>query len=142
MRLLRIAVVTCMIAWVLLETQASAEPVLRCWLTYAGSTQIIESKIVTDPYGVETTDVGGRFAFKAVVSGIPAIGTTAAQVHYINLYAYFLKGEEQLLISEAKYLPPFETNGETSVFFTGEQHLYAGNLERELIYKCALQETM
>lgn len=105
-----------------------AAPLLRCQVTYAGATQVIETGPVSDPYAVASTDIGGRFRFKAVMVG------SDAQVAYINLYAYLATRRQPVLIHEAKYLPPFK-----AASFTGEQHLYAGPVERELIYNCTLE---
>lgn len=105
-----------------------AAPLLRCQVTYAGATQVIEASPVIDPYAVTSVDIGGRFRFKAVMVG------SDAQVAYINLYAYIATRRQPVLIQEAKYLPPF-----TAVSLTGEQHLYAGPVERELIYRCTLE---
>lgn len=104
-----------------------AAPLLRCQVTYAGTTQVIEARPVSDPYAVASVDIGGRFRFKAVMVG------SDTQLAYINVYAYLATRRQPLLIQEAKYLPPFVAA------LTGEQHLYAGPVERELIYSCALE---
>jgi hypothetical protein len=112
--------------------EAFAGPRLRCEVTYAGRTQVVEAAPVSDPYSVASVDIAGRFRFKAVMMG------NATQLAYINLYAYFVAEDEQpRLIHEGKYLP---TNQWTvvPVALTGTQHLYAGPLERELIYSCTL----
>jgi hypothetical protein len=41
-------------------------------------------------------------------------------------------------VQEAKYLPPFRVTDKPYPL-TGEQHLYAGPVERELIYSCTLE---
>jgi hypothetical protein len=58
-------------------------------------------------------------------------------VDYIKLYAYLDTPRQPLLVQEASYLPPFKA---TSVpyLLTGEQHLFAGPVERELLYRCTL----
>ena len=108
---------------------APADPLLTCEVTYAGLTHTVKARPVSDPYSVPSVDIGGRFWFKAVVVG------QGRQVQRIALYAY-LEGQDQpLLIQAATYLPPFGPwPGGRSL--TGEQHLYAGPLERELIYNC------
>ena len=106
-------------------------PLLRCSVTYAGSTQTIEASPVTDPYPVASVDIGGRFWFKPVVVG------QGSRVDYVKLYAYLDTASQPVLIQEAKYLPPF-SSALAPASLTGEQHLYAGHLERELIYNCTL----
>jgi hypothetical protein len=107
-----------------------AEPLLRCELTYAGSTQTLQTAPVADPYPVQSVDVGGRFRFKAVVVG------AAAQVDYIKLYAYLDGRRQPVLVQQATYLPPFAKGSS----LTGRQFVYAGPVERELQYECTLQE--
>ncbi len=115
----------------LLGQPVAANGLLRCAVTYAGSTQIVESAPVADPYVVPSVDIGGRFWFKPVMVG------QGSRVDYVKLYAYVDTASQPVLIQEAKYLPPFAT-ALPSASLTGEQHLYAGHLERELIYNCAL----
>jgi hypothetical protein len=111
---------------------AQSSPLLHCEVTYGGTTDVIETGPVPDPYPVPSTDIGGRFAFKAVMVG------NGAGVDYIKLYAYFNTQRQPVLIQEAKYLPPFPAFA-TPVDLTGEQHLYAGPAERELVYRCTFQ---
>jgi hypothetical protein len=115
---------------------ALAAPLLHCNVTYAGATQSIEASPVTDPYPVPSVDISGRFRFKAVMVG------NAAQLDRIVLYAYFNAhtdaGTQPTLIQQVKYLPPFKAS--TMPYpLTGEQRLYAGTAERELIYSCTLE---
>lgn len=108
---------------------AQATPLLRCQLTYAGSTQTLETGPVSNPYIVDSVDVGGRFRFKAVMVGVDR------QLAYIKLYAYLETRRQPVLVQQATYLPPFAA-GRT---LTGRQFLYAGEAERELQYDCHLQ---
>ena len=103
-------------------------------LNYAGASQSIEATPVSDPYLVPSVDIGGRFRFKAVMVG------TAVQLDRIVLYAYFDAdaGTQPTLIQQIKYLPPFKASA-TPYPLTGEQRLYAGTAERELIYSCTLE---
>lgn len=107
-------------------------PLLRCAVTYAGSTQTIEATPVADPYPVASVDIGGRFWFKPVMVG------QGGRVDYVKLYAYLDTRQQPLLIHEAIHLPPFLTTP-TPYPLTGTHHLYAGPVERELIYSCTLQ---
>ena len=115
---------------------ALAGPLLRCNVTYAGASQSIEASPVADPYPVPSVDIGGRFRFKAVMVG------SAAQLNLVTLYAYFNAdsdaGTQPMLIQQGKYLPPFKAST-TPYPLTGEQRLYAGMAERELIYSCTLE---
>lgn len=123
---------TLALAGLLLNHAVFAAPLLRCNVTYAGSTQTIEASPVADPYPVASMEIGGRFRFKAVMVG------DAAHVDYIKLYTYLDARRQPLLIQEAKYLPPFKATA-TPAVLTGVQHLYAGPAERELIYSCTLE---
>ena len=120
------------IAVVALSLPAGAAPLLRCQVSYAGTTHVIEASPVADPYPVASVDIGGRFRFKAVMVG------HTARVDRILLYAYLDTRKQPILVQEAKYLPPFQAST-TPYLLTGEQHLYAGPVERELIYSCTLQ---
>ncbi len=105
---------------------------LHCDVTYAGTTHAIDTQPVTDPYPVPSIDIGGRFWFKAVMVG------QNTRVDYVKLYAYIDTRKQPLLIQEAIYLPPFKST--SSLYpLTGQQHLYAGPVERELMYNCTLQ---
>ena len=120
------------LGWVLglffsLWTSAQASPQLSCDVTYAGKTHVLKALPVSDPYSVEAVDIGGRFFFKMVMVG------RAAKVDHILVYAYL----DQEPRPESKYLPPFRVTAQPYLL-TGEQHLYAGPIERELIYRCWL----
>lgn len=117
----------------LMAGAALATPRLHCLVTYAGSTHSVNASPVADVYTVPSVDIGGRFRFKAVMAG------SGAQVDRIALYAYRTDDLPQpLLIHQAKYLPPFARSSQP-LALTGEQRLYAGPLERELIYSCTLE---
>lgn len=118
---------------------AWAVPQLRCDVTYAGATQVVRASPVSDPYGVAAVDIRGRFRFKAVMVG------DGQRIERINLYVYQNTPEQPVLVQQAKYLPPFSAAGSaapgsaTSAALTGQQHVYAGPMQRELIYSCALE---
>lgn len=115
-----------------LSLPALAAPLLRCQVSYAGTTHGVETRPVADPYPVPSVDIGGRFRFKAVMVG------DAARIDYIKLYAYLDASRQPILIQEAKYLPPFQVS--TAPYrLTGEQYLYGGPVERELVYSCTLE---
>jgi hypothetical protein len=110
-----------------------AAPLVRCEVTYAGVSQIVEARLTADPYSVQSADIGGRFWFKPVMVG------TSERIEHITLYAYLGTPRQPVPIAQATYRPPFPRSV-TPWEFTGEQHLYAGPSERELIYRCTLQE--
>ena len=107
---------------------------LHCAVTYAGATQQVLAQPVTDPYPVASADVRGRFRFKPVVVG------SGEQIDHISIYVYQNTAPQPVLIQQAKYLPPYAWPADGSALpLTGQQHLYAGPMERELIYSCALE---
>ncbi len=120
-----------LLATLLYTPALHAAPLLHCEMTYAGSTQTLEAAPVADPYSVQSVDVGGRFWFKAVMVG------KANEVDYIKLYAYLDKRSQPVLVQQATYLPPF-VKGRS---LTGKQFVFAGPVERELQYDCALRES-
>lgn len=119
--------------WTALAAPAHAAPLLRCHVSYAGSTQIVEARPGADPYTVEAVDIGGRFKFKAVVIGRPQA------IDYIKLYAYFQTRRADIPVHQATYLPPFAITAKETAL-TPQNSIYAGDVERELQYRCTLQE--
>ncbi|PIT74243.1 hypothetical protein B9Z31_09950 [Limnohabitans sp. G3-2] len=112
--------------------QAQAQPQLTCQVTYAGATQTVVARPVLDPYPVPSVDIGGRFGFKPIVVG------TAQKIDRIVIYSYLDTPTQPLLVHQVKYLPPFPAS-KTPVPITGQNHVYGGPLERELIYSCRLE---
>jgi len=106
---------------------------LQCALTYAGATQTVLARPVQDPYTVPAVEVRGRFRFKPVLVGTPE------RLERVNLYVYLETETQPVMVQQAKYLPPFDWPAEARALrLTGEQRVYAGPLERELIYDCQL----
>jgi hypothetical protein len=122
------------LAWVSLAAclNATAAPLLRCEVTYAGTTHQVQARVVQDPYPVPSVDIGGRFLFKPVMVG------QGDRVDYIKLYTYLDGRRQPVLLHMAKYLPPFRPTA-VPVPLTGQQYLYGGPVERELIYSCTLE---
>ena len=118
--------------FMLASAPSYATPLLRCMVSYAGSTHIIESGTTQKPYEVTSVDIDGRFRFKAVMVG------AGDRVDYIKLYAYFQTRHNKLPIHQATYLPPFNPSA-APVKLTPLNSLYAGDVERELQYQCSLQ---
>ncbi|MCH8619941.1 hypothetical protein [Undibacterium sp. TS12] len=116
-----------------LSATSHAKPLLRCYVSYAGSVQTIQSLIVQDPYDVKTNDIGERFTFKAVMVG------KEQSIDYVKLYAYFQTRHGDIPIHQATYLPPFKVSPQESPL-TPQNSVYAGAVERELQYRCTLQE--
>lgn len=111
---------------------ARAAPLLRCEVSYAGVVHPVVARPVSDPYAVESVAIGERFAFKAVMVG------TDTKLERIVLYVYAGAPSRLVMIQEAKYLPPYRST-QQPYSLTGEQRLYAGPMERELIYQCTLE---
>ena len=131
----------CLLAATLtLAAPVSAQPLLRCELTYAAKTQILESRISDDPhidaggaYTLESSDVAGRFRVKALMLG------KNGHLDTIKLYAYYETNRQPVLLQEVKYVAPF-TLSSTPYGLTGLNFLYSPPLGRELQYGCALLE--
>jgi hypothetical protein len=104
---------------------------LTCDVTYAGATQEIAVCPTHEPYSHETVNIGHRFLFKAVHVKDQDLSPR------IGIYVYFADKQPPLLIQHVQIRPPYPKlqNGE-SIDLLGEQHLFAGPLERELIYRC------
>lgn len=116
----------------LLAGAAHAAPVLRCEVTYAGTTHLVQATPGADPYTAPSVEIGGRFRFKAVLLG------SERRIEAINLYAYLDARRQPILIHQAKYLPPFRKTV-APYALTGHNYLYASDVERELQYSCTLQ---
>ena len=115
-----------------LNSSCLAQPLLRCYVSYAGAMQLVESRLTTDPYSVVSNDVGERFRFKAVMVG------KQNRIDYIKLYAYFQTRRNDIPVHQASYRPPFKVS-KTETALTPQNSVYAGDVERELQYRCTLQ---
>jgi hypothetical protein len=120
------------LAVLLVGNAVAAEPRLSCQVSYAGTTHTVLAQPVLDPYPVPSVDIGGRFKFKAVVVG------AAQSIDRILLYTYLDVNPHPVLVHQAKYLPPFTADGLAGPF-TGQQFVYGGPQERELMYSCTLR---
>lgn len=107
---------------------------LACEVTYAGQTQRIAVTSTADPYRQEAVNIRDRFRFKAVhVQG----GDVTPR---IGIYVYLDVDPHPLLIQHVTVQPPYPPAGAGArADLVGEQRLYAGRLERELIYRCFLE---
>ena len=110
---------------------AQASPFLRCEVTYAGATQVVHATPVADPYEVAPVDIAERFLFKVVMTA------TRGRLDHVLIYTYLQQDPRPVLLQQAKYFAPFKPS-RRPVLLTGEQHIYGGPIERELIYRCWL----
>lgn len=119
---------------------ATAQPIVRCEITYAAKTQILESRINDDPnidaggaYVNDGSEIADRFRVKAILLG------SGQNLEVIKLYAYYETSRQAILLQEVKYTAPF-TLSTTPYGLTGLNYLYSPPLGRELQYGCALLE--
>lgn len=106
---------------------------LRCFVSYADKTEVINTFPTSSSYDIKPVDIGGRFAFKAVMIG------RFTHIDHIALYAYFQANPKDLPIHEAVYRGPFKLETRPTLI-TPYNHLYAGEVERELKYHCELSK--
>lgn len=119
-------------AWVLAVPSALACP-LSCAVTYAGATQHLTICPTPEPYRAVSVSIGERFRFKALHV------TDSHLSPHISIDVYLETSQHPLLLQHVVIRPPYPVAPHgASVDLLGEQHLYAGPLERELIYRCAL----
>ncbi len=115
------------------EAYANNSPLLRCAVTYAGTTQQIDTPLSSDPYLSKIHDIGGRFSFKAVMIS----NKHNQSIQYIKLYAYLQGREFDIPIHQATYKAPIHVDKSMRAL-TPFIHLYAGEVEREMQYQCFL----
>jgi len=120
------------------NADVSAKPLVRCEVTYAGTTHIIDSIINNNPevdaggaYIAEASDIGGRFRFKTIMLGKNDALTT------IKIYVFYEARRQPVLLQEVKYEAPFSLSKKPHDL-TGMNYLYSPPLGRELQYGCAL----
>ena len=123
---------SCVAVFFFAGVAAHAAPLLRCEVSYAGTTQVIETKPIADAYEVKPIDIAGRFLFKVVMSA------PKGQLNYVLIYTYLQQEPRPLLLQQAKYFAPLRQS-KRPYLLTGEQHIYGGPIERELIYRCDLK---
>jgi len=104
---------------------------LQCNVSYAGTTYKLKATPTQDPYSVPTVDIGGRFFFKMVLT------ETNSKLEHVLIYAYLDQQPRPTLLQQVKYAGPFP-NSPKPYALTGEQRVYGGPVERELIYSCWL----
>lgn len=104
---------------------------LQCDVSYAGTTYKLKATPTQDPYSVPSIDIGGRFFFKMVLT------ETNSKLEHVLIYAYLDQQPRPTLLQQVKYAGPFP-NSPKPYALTGEQRVYGGPVERELIYSCWL----
>ena len=104
---------------------------LQCDVSYAGTTYKLKATPTQDPYSVPTVDIGGRFFFKMVLT------ESNSKLEHVLIYAYLDQQPRPTLLQQVKYAGPFP-NSPKPYALTGEQRVYGGPVERELIYSCWL----
>ncbi len=132
---LRTACAMGLLAGCLPATALQAAPLLRCEIQQGGTSRVVDSMPVADPYSVKAIDINDRFRFKAVVIG------DALRVEYIKVYVYAHTWREPMLLHQTSYLAPVASRDAQPDALTGINHVYSPSLERELRYGCALLET-
>jgi hypothetical protein len=104
---------------------------VECTVVYGGEARRLQFPSTAEPYRVTPEDVAGRFRFKAIYIREPSSATS------INLYAYQQADAGDVLLQQAKYLPPFSPGKGARYGFTGRQLVYSTE-QRELEYWCEL----
>ena len=117
-----------------LQGLAQATPALRCLLEHGGETRSLSFAPTTDPYRVESVDVGGAFRFKAVVYG------EQESIAYVKLYTYYQSPRQAVLLHQASYRAPQAESVASARSLTGDQRLYSARLGMEFLYNCTLVE--
>lgn len=102
---------------------AQATPALHCLLEHAGETRSLSFAPTTDPYRVESVDIGSAFRFKAVVY------REDQRIAYVKLYTYYPSPRQAVLLHQASYRS-----------LTGDQRLFSARLGMEFLYNCTLLE--
>ena len=115
------------IACMVVTAAAAAGSTLRCDVTYAGTVHPLRFEATSQPYAVAPIDIAGRFLFKGVL-------LSDKKPAHVSLYVYLQQEPRPYLLQHAIY-PALTGRGQS---FTGEQHVYGGTLERELMYRCWL----
>jgi hypothetical protein len=118
----------------LMSFGAVASPVLRCNFEVNAERYQHAFAPVSDPYTVQSVDLGGRFRFKAVVLG------NAQRVDLINLYVSYQTERQPMLMQHLKFVTPVAQTQPTADALTGRVALYSPFLGKELQYSCALHE--
>lgn len=108
---------------------------LSCEVTYAGATHLLAICPTQEPHQVAAVSVGDRFRFKAIHVNDDQLSPR------IGIYVYLETPTSPLLLQHVVLRPPYPVPpAGGTIDLLGEQHLYAGPLERELIYRCSMKQ--
>lgn len=108
-----------LLAFCLLATKVQAAPLLRCEIEQGGTSRVVDSMPVTDPYSVKAIDINDRFRFKAVVIG------DALRIEYIKIYVYTHTRREPMLLHQISYAAPTASRNVQPDALTGVNHVVA-----------------
>ena len=108
---------------------------LSCEVTYAGATHRLAICPTQEPHQIGGVSVGDRFRFKATHVNDDKLSSR------IGIYVYLETPTFPLLLQHVVLRPPYPMPpAGGTIDLLGEQHLYAGPLERELIYRCSMKQ--
>lgn len=122
------------IACLALPGLAQATPALICLLEHGGETRSVSFAPTSDPYRVESVEVGSAFLFKAVVF------SEQEHVAYVKLYTYYQSPRQAVLLHQASYRAPLAEPAASARSLTGDQRLFSSRLGMEFLYNCTLVE--
>jgi hypothetical protein len=122
------------IAGCLPAAAAAAKPFLTCSFSSLGEDRQLSFHAAADPYQAPLVSINDHFMFRAVIVG------DGNRLLYVKLHTYYPLGDKRILLHQARYLSPVVGDGADPAALTGEQRVYSPDLERELIYRCALRE--
>lgn len=122
------------IACLALPGLAQATPALNCLLEHGGETRSVSFAPTSDPYRVESVEVGSAFRFKAVVF------SEQERVAYVKLYTYYQSPRQAVLLHQASYRAPLAEPAASARSLTGDQRLFSSRLGMEFLYNCTLVE--
>ena len=104
---------------------------VRCYVSYAGNTQVLEANPTQDPYQIDSTAIGSYFLFRIVFEVAPK--ALAA----IKLYTYAHRDRGATPIHQAMHPYPLK-QPQGQYGFTGLQTVYEPVRDGELQYWCEL----
>lgn len=102
---------------------------LECQLLYADTVQTHLVAPTTNPYGVPSVNVEGRFAFRAIYV------TNPQDLAGLDVYVYQTSGEKHALVHQVKLKPPYTSSGSHRYGVTGLNAVY-DERAREFQYWC------
>lgn len=113
---------------------AAGMPLLNCTFASHGEDRQLSFVAAADPYQAPLVAINEHFLFRAEVVG------DGERIAYVKLQSYYPLRGKRVLLHQARYLAPLPGDGSDPAALSGEQRVYSPDLERELIYGCALRE--